>query len=173
MCFYILFHNNSLPYNRGTGHHILCLHKSVKNFLDNIKYNCSMPYMRAICCILSAIIICFNLFATPSWESPALHNGQLRLDGQLYKRMGLGMLSLARIQVPDIFGAQHFKIPVRRTRIFLPMDGSATDVVCRADERRNILAFPGRRGIFLQMEQQKLSDARIQTDAHKNSVYSI
>ena len=61
-----------------------------------------MPYMRAICCILSAIVICFNLFATPSWESPALHNGQLRLDGQLYKRMGLGMLS----------GSPEFKFPI-------------------------------------------------------------
>ena len=49
--------------------------------------------MKVVCCILSAIVICFNLLATPSWESPALHNGQLRLDGQLYKRMGLGMLS--------------------------------------------------------------------------------
>ena len=58
--------------------------------------------MRAICCILSAIVICFNLLATPSWESPALHNGQLRLDGQLYKRMGLGMLS----------GSPEFKFPI-------------------------------------------------------------
>ena len=58
--------------------------------------------MRAICCILSAIVICFNLFATPSWESPVLHNGQLRLDGQLYKRMGLGMLS----------GSPEFKFPI-------------------------------------------------------------
>ena len=82
-------------------------------------------------------------------------------------------VGLARIQIPDIFGAQHFQIPVRRTRIFLPMDGSATDIVCRADERRHILAFPRWRGIFLQMEQQKLSDTRIQIYPHKNSVYSI
>ena len=61
-----------------------------------------MSYMGAICCILSAIIICFNLFATPSCESPVLHNGQLRLDGQLYKRMGLGMLS----------GSPEFKFPI-------------------------------------------------------------
>lgn len=43
-----------------------------------------------------------SAFATPSWESPTLHNGQLRIDGQLYKRMELGMLS----------GSPEFKFPI-------------------------------------------------------------
>ncbi len=40
--------------------------------------------------------------ATPSWESPTLHNDQLRIDGQLYKRFGLGMLG----------GSPEFKFPI-------------------------------------------------------------
>lgn len=55
--------------------------------------------------ILTFILI-FILFsplqATPSWESPTLHNGQLRIDGQLFKRLGLGMLS----------GSPEFKFPI-------------------------------------------------------------
>ena len=47
-------------------------------------------------------ILTTHLYATPSWESPTLHNGQLRIDGQLYKRMGLGMLS----------GSPEFKFPI-------------------------------------------------------------
>lgn len=49
------------------------------------------------------IFILFSpLHATPSWESPTLHNGQLRIDGQLFKRLGLGMLS----------GSPEFKFPI-------------------------------------------------------------
>lgn len=55
--------------------------------------------------ILTFILI-FILFsplqATPSWESPTLHNGQLRIDGQLFKRLGLGMLN----------GSPEFKFPI-------------------------------------------------------------
>ena len=47
-------------------------------------------------------ILTTHLYATPSWESSTLHNGQLRIDGQLYKRMGLGMLS----------GSPEFKFPI-------------------------------------------------------------
>ena len=39
---------------------------------------------------------------TPSWEPPALHNGQLRIDGQLFKRMNLGTLC----------GSPEFKFPI-------------------------------------------------------------
>lgn len=129
--------------------------------------------MRAICCILSAIIICFNLFATPSWESPVLHNGQLRLDGQLYKRMGLGMLSGSpEFKFPIYLEHNISKYPFGELEYFSQWT-VPPDIVCRADKRRHILAFPRWRGIFLQMEQQKLSDTRIQTYPHKNSVYSI
>ena len=48
--------------------------------------------MRLLIPVLIFILLT-HLYATPSWESPTLHNGQLRIDGQLYKRMGLGMLS--------------------------------------------------------------------------------
>ena len=55
--------------------------------------------------ILTFILI-FILFsplqATPSWESPTLHNSQLRIDGQLFKRLGLGMLN----------GSPEFKFPI-------------------------------------------------------------
>lgn len=55
--------------------------------------------------ILTFILI-FILFsplqATPSWESPTLHNVQLRIDGQLFKRLGLGMLN----------GSPEFKFPI-------------------------------------------------------------
>ena len=47
-------------------------------------------------------ILISPLQATPSWESPTLHNGQLRIDGQLFKRLGLGMLN----------GSPEFKFPI-------------------------------------------------------------
>ena len=57
--------------------------------------------MRILTFIL--IFILFSpLHATPSWESPTLHNGQLRIDGQLFKRLGLGMLN----------GSPEFKFPI-------------------------------------------------------------
>lgn len=51
---------------------------------------------------ISVFILCLPLYATPSWESPTLHNGQLRIDGQLFKRLGLGMLN----------GSPEFKFPI-------------------------------------------------------------
>jgi len=42
------------------------------------------------------------LYATPSWEAPTLHNAQLRLDGQLYKRFRLGHLQ----------GSPEFNFPI-------------------------------------------------------------
>ena len=57
--------------------------------------------MRLLIPVLIFILLT-HLYATPSWESPTLHNGQLRIDGQLYKRMGLGMLS----------GSPEFKFPI-------------------------------------------------------------
>lgn len=57
--------------------------------------------MRALT-FISIFILCLPLYATPSWESPTLHNGQLRIDGQLFKRLGLGMLN----------GSPEFKFPI-------------------------------------------------------------
>ena len=60
-----------------------------------------MFYMWILTFILIFILIS-PLQATPSWESPTLHNGQLRIDGQLFKRLGLGMLN----------GSPEFKFPI-------------------------------------------------------------
>ena len=58
-----------------------------------------MDWVKILFVFLSSYL---TVFATPSWESPTLHNAQLRIDGQLYKRFGLGILS----------GSPEFKFPI-------------------------------------------------------------
>lgn len=58
--------------------------------------------MRKIFFLILLFCINFPLFGTPSWEPPSLHNGQLRIDGQLYKRFSLGRLN----------GSPEFSFPI-------------------------------------------------------------
>ena len=48
--------------------------------------------MRRILYLIFYFCAIISAAGTPSWESPTLHNGQLRVDGQLYKRFSLGRL---------------------------------------------------------------------------------
>lgn len=75
--------------------------KYVNKFLENFSRVIKVIHMRLLVHVL-IFILTTHLNATPSWESPTLHNGQLRIDGQLFKRFGLGMLN----------GSPEFKFPI-------------------------------------------------------------
>ena len=75
--------------------------KYVNKFLENFSRVIKVICMRLLVHVL-IFILTTHLNATPSWESPTLHNGQLRIDGQLFKRFGLGMLT----------GSPEFKFPI-------------------------------------------------------------
>lgn len=104
--------------------------KYVNKLLENFSRVIKVIHMRLLVHVL-IFILTTHLNATPSWESPTLHNGQLRIDGQLFKRFGLGMLNGSpEFKFPIYLEHNISKYPFGEFERFSQWERTATDKLC-------------------------------------------